>query len=778
MERVELHVHTKMSQMDGIASCEEYIKRAKECGMNALAITDHGNLQAFPKAQDYLERIIDNDFKIIYGMEGYFFPNNIKGKNYHISILVKNKLGLKNLYKIVSISHLDYFYKKPCILKSLLEKYREGLLIGSGCKAGELYQAILSEKTNEEIEEIAKFYDYLEIQPIENNSFLITNGSVKDNEALRDINRKIVELGEKLKKTVVATGDVHFLNKEDEIYRRILKTSQGFLDEEIKSSLYFKTTNEMLEEFNYLGKEKAYKIVVTNTNEIAKACDIIRPIPKGKYYPHLENSKEQIKELAYKGAYKLYGTPIPVGVKERLDKELYSIIKNDFSTIYLIAEKLVKKSNKDGYIVGNRGSVGSSLVAYCLGITKTDPIKYNLPFEVFAGFDGDREPDIDLNFANGYQLKIQKYVEDIFGKDKVYYAGTIGTMAERTAYFYVKNYFDERKIQVEEEELGRLAQGLVGIKRTTGKHPGGLIVIPQEKEIYDFCPIQRPANDPNSNIITTHFDYHSIDYNLLKLDILGHDVPNILHRLQELTKINLTTIPLNDKETLKMICSADTLAIPEFESDFVRNMIKETKPTTFEDLVKISGLSHGTNIWLGNVEDLIKSGVITLKDAIACRDDIMNYLISRGVERKISFDIMESVRKGRPRKNKEPNWEEYKKIMKEHNVPDWFIHCCEKISYLFPKAHTTEYVMNSFIIAWFKVHYPEEFYRTYFELEANIDIRLLNSKEKVLERLKELEKTLRLENEDGYYYGPLLYKITDCKVALEMYNRDIKISNI
>ena len=779
MERVELHIHTKMSQMDGITSCEDYIKKAKECGMIALAITDHGNVQAFPKVQDYLERNNDSNFKVIYGMEGYLLPsNNINEKTYHITILVKNKTGLKNLYKIVSISHLDYFYKKPCILKSLLEKYRKGLLLGSSCEKGELYQAILSRKTTEEIEKIAKFYDYLEIQPIENNAFLIRNESVKDKEALRNINRKIVALGEKIKKTVIATGDVHFLNKKDEIYRRILQTSQGYLEGENQPPLYFRTTEEMLEEFSYLGKEKAYEIVVTNTNKIANMCDKIIPIPKGKYYPHLQKSEVKIKKLAYEGAYKLFGTPLPVRVQERLDKELSSIIEYDFSTIYLITEKLVKKSNEDGYIVGNRGSVGSSLVAYCLGITKIDPIKHNIPFEVFAGIDGNREPDIDLNFARGYQLKIQKYVEDIFGKDRVYNPGTIGTMAENVAYFYVKNYFKERKIEVGDSKIKKLAQGLLGVKRTTGKHPGGLIIIPKEKEIYDFCPIQHLANDSKSNIITTHFDYLALYYTLLKLDILEHDVPNILHRLQELTNVDLKTISLDDKKTLKMICSADTLAIPEFESDFVRNIIKETKPSNFEDLVKISGLSHGTNVWIGNVQDLIKSGVITLKDAIAFRDDIMNYLISKGIERKIAFYIMESVRKGKVRKNKEPNWEKYKEIMKDYNVPDWFISSCEKISYLFPKAHSTDYVMNSFMIAWFKVHYPKEFYKTYFELESDIDISLLNTKEQVLEKLQELEERLRIKSKDGYYHGPLLYEITDCKVALEMYNRGIKFSDI
>lgn len=726
-----------------------------------------------------MEKTNDNEFKVIYGMEAYFVPtNNIKDTIYHISILARNKTGLKNLYKLVSFSHVDYFYNKPILPKNILNQNIEGLLIGSSCYKGELYRAILDGKSEEEIEKIASYYDYLEVQPISNNMYMMIDGNVQDLEALQDINIKMVELGKKLNKPVIATSDSHFLNKEDEIYRRILQAKEGYDDADNQPQLYFRTTEEMLKEFEYLGQDKAYEIVVTNTNKIANMCDKIIPIPKGKYYPHLQKSEVKIKKLAYEGAYKLFGTPLPVRVQERLDKELSSIIKYDFSTIYLITEKLVKKSNEDGYIVGNRGSVGSSLVAYCLGITKIDPIKHNIPFEVFAGIDGNREPDIDLNFARGYQLKIQKYVEDIFGKDRVYNPGTIGTMAENVAYFYVKNYFKERKIEVGDSKIKKLAQGLLGVKRTTGKHPGGLIIIPKEKEIYDFCPIQHLANDSKSNIITTHFDYLALYYTLLKLDILEHDVPNILHRLQELTNVDLKTISLDDKKTLKMICSADTLAIPEFESDFVRNIIKETKPSNFEDLVKISGLSHGTNVWIGNVQDLIKSGVITLKDAIAFRDDIMNYLISKGIERKIAFYIMESVRKGKVRKNKEPNWEKYKEIMKDYNVPDWFISSCEKISYLFPKAHSTDYVMNSFMIAWFKVHYPKEFYKTYFELESDIDISLLNTKEQVLEKLQELEERLRIKSKDGYYHGPLLYEITDCKVALEMYNRGIKFSDI
>ncbi len=705
-------------------------------------------------------------------MEGYYLPSDaVKEESYHISVLVKNEIGRKNLYKLVSISNLEYFYNKPIILKKELDENREGLLIGSSCKAGELYRAIVEGKTDEEIEQIANYYDYLEIQPIANNHNLITEGIIKDEEELKDINRKIVELGIKLNKTVIATGDVHFINQQDDIYRSIIKEAQGNKYAEEQTALYFRTTEEMLKEFEYLGQDKAYEVVVTNTNKIVDICEKIRPISDEKCYPHIENIEMEIKELAYDGAYSIYGNPLPTEVKERLDKELNSIIENeDFATLYMIAQKLVKKSNEDGYIVGSRGGIASSLVAYCIGITEVDPIKYKIPFETFAGFYGEREPDIDLNFAGEIQENIQEYVKETTEGVRTYKAGTIGTIVEKTAYGYVKKYFEEKEVVADNAKIERVSREIVGIKRTTGKHSGGIIVVPKGREIYEFTPIQHPANNLNTDDITTHFDYHAIDRNLLKLDILGHDDPTMLHRLQELSGISPTTIDLKDKETMEMICTANTLGIPEFATKFVRDMIIDTKPTTFDELIKVSGLSHGTDVWLNNAQELIAKGTATLKEVIACRDDIMNDLIEVGIERKIAFEIMETVRKGKIRRNREPHWEEYKKVMIEHNVPKWYIESCEKISYMFPKAHATVYVINAFRIAWYKVHYPEAFYKAYFEIKSDLDIKLLNNKEKILQKLRELEETMKTSEE----YWRLSNKVVDCQLALEMFERNVR----
>lgn len=667
MERVELHTHTKMNQMDGITACEDYIEKAKRYGMTALAFTDHGRVQTFPEAQKYLEVIKDNEFKVLYGMEGYYAPtNDVKEKIYHISILAKNKIGLKNLYKLVSISNLNYFKEKPIILRRILEENREGLLIGSACNMGELYQAIIENKPKEEIEQITNYYDYLEIQPIENNTEFIKKGILKDEKALKDINIKIVELGTMLNKLVVATSDTHFLNKEDKICRKILQAEQGYIETDNQPPLYFRTTKEMLQEFKYLGQEKAYEVVVTNTNKIANMCEKINPISNKKCYPYFPNSEIEIKESAYKGAYKLYGNPLPEKIKERLDKELNSIIKNNFATLYLIAQKLVKKSNEDNYIVGNRASVSASLVAYCIGITEVDPIKYNIPFETFAGIYGDKEPDLVLNFALEYQEKAQNYIKTILGE---------------------------------------------GTTFKVGQYTSGIIIIPKGQDINEFTPVQYLADDSNLDIIT-HFNYHALEQSLLKIDILGHNTPTMLHNQQKLTGINPTTIDLEDRKTMKMICSADTLGIPEFETNLVRNIILETKPTTFEELIKILGLSHSTGAWKNNAQDLIKNEIATLKEVIACRDDIMNYLTSIGIEPKVAFEIMEIVRKGKTLKDTE-NWKRYKDIMRKYNVPEWYIKSCEKILYLFPKGHSTSYAINGFRIAWYKVHYPKEFKATY-----------------------------------------------------------------
>ncbi len=744
---------------------------------------------------------------------------------YHAIILAKNYVGLKNLYKLVSLSHLKYFHKKPRILKSLYRKYSEGLILGSACEQGELYQAIELGRPDEEIEEIAESYDYLEIQPIGNNEFLVREGIIPDDEGLKDINRKIVALGEKLNKLVVATCDVHFIDPQDEVYRRILEAGQGYKDADNQAPLYLRTTNEMLEEFKYLGEEKAYEVVVTNTNKIADMCEQISPISQEKCPPHIPGCEETIKEIAYEKAHKLYGDPLPEIVQERLDKELDSIIKNGFSVMYIIAQKLVWKSNEDGYIVGSRGSVGSSLVAYMTGITEVNSLpphyrcpncKYSdftdygfqngfdlpdkdcpkcghkldkdgmdIPFETFLGFNGDKEPDIDLNFSGEYQAKAHKYTEVIFGKGTTFKAGTVGTVADKTAFGFVKKYFEERNIPVSQAEATRLATGCTGIKRTTGQHPGGIIVVPKGREIYEFTPIQHPADDPNSDIITTHFDYHSIDQNLLKLDILGHDDPTVIRMLQDLTGIDPTKVPLDDKETMKLFSSTESLGVtpeqikskvgsygvPEFGTKFVRGMLLDTKPTTFDELVRISGLSHGTDVWLNNAQELVSNGTVTLKEAICCRDDIMIYLIKMGLDPNKAFKIMESVRKGKVAKGKEPKWEEYKELMKEHDVPDWYIKSCEKIKYMFPKAHAAAYVTNAFRIAWFKVHQPIAYYTAFFSIRAadNFDASsMIYGKEKVKNKMKEID----LQGNNAAKKDQDMYPVLE--LVLEMYERGIK----
>ena len=778
-------------------------------------------VKVFRKMLEMLEekgvKTIDDIDKIEQGKADYK-----KLPSYHAIILAKDYVGLKNLYKLVSISHLHYFYKKPRILKSIYKKYSEGLILGSACEAGELYRAIVAGKDDEEIEEIAKDYDYLEIQPNGNNMFMVRNGTVPDVKALEDINKKIVALGEKLGKLVVATCDVHFMDPQDEIYRRILMAGQGFDDADEQAPLYLRTTEEMLKEFEYLGEEKAYEVVVENTNKIADMCERISPISPEKCPPHIDHCEETIKEIAYSKAHELYGDPLPEIVQSRLDKELESIIKNGFSVMYIIAQKLVWKSNEDGYIVGSRGSVGSSFVANMTGITEVNSLpphyrcpncKYSdftdygyqcgfdlpdkdcpkcghkmvkdgidIPFETFLGFNGDKEPDIDLNFSGEYQAKAHRYTEVIFGKGTTFKAGTVGTVADKTAFGYVKKYYEERGIPVNNAEVLRVAQGCTGIKRTTGQHPGGIIVVPKGREIYEFTPVQHPADDPNSDIITTHFDYHSIDQNLLKLDILGHDDPTMIRMLYDLTGIDPTKVPLDDKETMSIFSSTKALGvtpeqiktevgsygIPEFGTKFVRGMLVDTKPTTFDELIRISGLSHGTDVWLGNAQSLIEEGTVTLNEAICCRDDIMIYLIKKGLPPNPAFKIMETVRKGKALKDP-AKWAEYVALMKEHDVPDWYIKSCEKIKYMFPKAHAAAYVTNAFRIAWFKVHQPKAYYTAYFTIRADefdSDI-MCHGEERVKNKMKEID----LLGNSATAKDKNMYAILE--LVMEMYERGI-----
>lgn len=1020
VKRVELHMHTQMSQMDGMTACKDLLKRAVKWGMKSIAITDHGVVQAFPDAHKYLEK--DHpDLKVIYGVEAYLAPDEAscvsfsKGQNledatycvldlettglsfrtekiteigimkvknhevidefctfvnpekpipqrvvevtnitddmvkdaptieevlpkvlefvgdsvlvahnadfdigflkhnctelglqlgntyldtlrlakslfpeykkyklgliadnlgikvevahralddvdttvkvfnvmlgmlkekgivtlddmdklsgktdykslptYHAIILAKDYVGLRNLYKLISTSHLDYFYKKPRILKSVYKKYSEGLIMGSACEAGELYRAIIAGKADEELEEIASDYDYLEIQPIGNNMFMVRNETVASIEELQDINRKIVALGEKLQKPVVATCDVHFMDPQDEIYRRILMAGQGYDDADEQAPLYLRTTEEMLKEFEYLGEEKAYEVVVTNTNKIADMCEKISPISPEKCPPYIEGCEQTIKEIAYNKAHELYGDPLPELVQARLDKELNSIISNGFSVMYIIAQKLVWKSNEDGYIVGSRGSVGSSFVANMTGITEVNSLpphyrcpncKYSdftdygvkngfdlpdkdcpkcghkltkdgmdIPFETFLGFDGDKEPDIDLNFSGEYQAKAHKYTEVIFGKGTTFKAGTVGTVADKTAFGYVKKYYEERGVPVSNAEVLRVSQGCTGIKRTTGQHPGGIIVVPKGREIYEFTPIQHPADDPNSDIVTTHFDYHSIDQNLLKLDILGHDDPTMIRMLFDITGIDPTKVPLDDKETMSIFRSTEALGvtpeqihsevgsygIPEFGTKFVRGMLVDTKPTTFGELISISGLSHGTDVWLNNGQELVNSGIVTLSEAIGCRDDIMIYLIKQGLPPKKAFKIMEFVRKGKASKDPE-KWLEFEAEMREYNIPEWYIGSCKKIKYMFPKAHAAAYVTNAFRIAWFKVHKPAAYYTAYYTIRADefdSDIMCYG-----VERVKNKMKEIDLQGNSATTKDKNMYAILE--LVLEMYERGI-----
>ncbi|RFZ77461.1 PolC-type DNA polymerase III [Lacrimispora amygdalina] len=743
---------------------------------------------------------------------------------YHVIILASNDVGRVNLYRLISLSHIDFYARRPRIPKSVLSEYREGLIIGSACEAGELYQALLRGIPDTEIAKLVNYYDYLEIQPLGNNSFMLRDekSTVKTEQDLIDINKRIVTLGEQFGKPVCATCDVHFLDPEDEVYRRIIMAGQGFKDSDDQAPLYLRTTEEMLREFEYLGPNKAEEVVIKNTRKIADMCERISPVRPDKCAPVIENSDEDLRKICYDRAHAIYGEDLPAIVTERLERELNSIISNGFAVMYIIAQKLVWKSNEDGYLVGSRGSVGSSFVAYMSGITEVNSLSphyycdnchyydfdseevkaftgmagcdmpdkicpvcghplskdgFDIPFETFLGFKGDKEPDIDLNFSGEYQSKAHDYTEVIFGKGQTFRAGTIGTLADKTAFGYVKNYYEEHGVRKRNCEINRIVQGCVGVRRTTGQHPGGIIVLPHGEEIYSFTPVQRPANDMTTMTVTTHFDYHSIDHNLLKLDILGHDDPTMIRMLQDLIGFDpVKDIPLDSREVMSLFqdtsalgitpediggCKLGALGVPEFGTDFAMQMLIDTQPKYFSDLVRIAGLAHGTDVWLGNAQALIQEGKATIQTAICTRDDIMIYLISMGMEEGLSFSIMESVRKG---KGLKPDWEEE---MTAHGVPDWYIWSCKKIKYMFPKAHAAAYVMMAWRIAYCKVFYPLAYYASFFSIRANgFSYELMcQGREKLEHYLADYRKridTLSKKEQDT---------LRDMRIVQEMYAR-------
>lgn len=1029
VKRVELHCHTKMSDMDGVSEVKDLIKRAKQWGMDAMAVTDHGCVQSFPDANHSVER--GDNFKVLYGVEGYlvddmkelvengagqsldhtcvvfdiettgfsplknriieigavrveegrivdkfssfvnpdvpipfeiekltgindnmvldapkidrvlpeflefcrgavmvahnagfdisFIKENARQQGlefnptvldtvslarvllpnlnrfkldtvakelkinlanhhravddagataeifvrfikmlkerdifdlsqlnelsrmtvemirkmptYHIIIIAKNDVGRVNLYRLVSESNLTYFARRPRIPKSLLSQYREGLIIGSACEAGELYQALLRGVPDTEIHKILDFYDYLEIQPLGNNAFMLRDekSPVNSEEELMDLNRRIVGLGEQYNKPVCATCDVHFLDPEDEVYRRIIMSSKGFKDADDQAPLYLRTTDEMLREFEYLGSDKAEEVVITNTRKIAAMCERIEPVRPDKCAPVIPNSDETLRSICYNKAHEMYGENLPKIVVDRLERELNSIISNGFAVMYIIAQKLVWKSNEDGYLVGSRGSVGSSLVATMSGITEVNPLSphyyctnchyydfdseevrkfagmagcdmpdkncpvcgeplkkdgFDIPFETFLGFKGDKEPDIDLNFSGEYQSRAHTYTEVIFGKGQTFRAGTIGTLADKTAYGYVKGYYEDRGVRKRRCEIDRIVGGCVGVRRTTGQHPGGIIVLPHGEEIYSFTPVQHPADDMTTRTVTTHFDYHSIDHNLLKLDILGHDDPTMIRMLQDLTGQDpVKDFPLDSKEVMSLFqntsalgiepediggCKLGALGIPEFGTDFAMQMLIDAQPKYFSDLVRISGLSHGTDVWLGNAQTLIQEGKATIQTAICTRDDIMVYLIGMGLEEGLAFTIMESVRKGKGLKD------EWIKEMTDHGVPDWYIWSCKKIKYMFPKAHAAAYVMMAWRIAYCKVFYPLAYYAAFFSIRASgfSYVLMCQGREKLEYHLADYKKrmdTLSKKEQDT---------LRDMRIVQEMYARGFEFTAI
>ena len=844
-KRVELHLHTNMSQMDGMTPVSKLIKKAYALGHPAMAITDHGVVHSFPEAAQTRADIVKSggDIKIIYGVEAYMIhddqhPDIIANKKnirrYHFIILVKNQTGLKNLYKLISISHIDNYHVRPLMTMSNLKQYREGLIYGTACEQGELFDAVVDKKSDEEIMEIAKFYDYLEIQPVGNNRFMLRKDTLmniknadrrerllakyKDlntDEDLQNLNRKVVEIGEKMGMPVCATCDVHFMDKEDAIFRAVLMAGQKFDDADNQPPLYYRTTAEMLSEFEYLGSEKAEEVVITNPNKVADMIDVVEPLPSGSFPPSIEGSEQLLQDITWKRAHEIYGENLPEIVENRLKRELDSIIGNGFSVMYISAQKLVKFSEDNGYLVGSRGSVGSSFAATMAGISEVNPLAphyvcpkckhsefitdgsygsgfdlppkncpdcgtdmkrdgHDIPFETFLGFKGDKVPDIDLNFAGEVQSKVHKYTEQLFGSENVFKAGTISGVADKTAYGYVKKYEEERGLNLSNAEISRLVDGCVGVKRTTGQHPGGMVVVPREYEIYDFCPVQRPADDVKSDTKTTHFDFRSMHDLLLKLDELGHDVPTIYKYLEDNTGISISDVPMSDPQVMSLFSSCEalgvtpeqigvptgTLSMPELGTPFVVQMIVDSKPKTFTDLLQLSGLSHGTDVWLGNAQDLIAQNICTISEVIGTRDSIMVYLMHKGLDPSMAFQIMEIVRKG---KAHQKLTEEHINAMKEHDVPQWYIDSCFKIKYMFPKAHAAAYMIAALRLGWYKVHHPLEYYASYFTVRGgDIDAAILSgglpsvkAKMREIER-KEKERTASAVEKSSYVTWQIL----------------------
>ncbi|MCR5768108.1 MAG: PolC-type DNA polymerase III [Lachnospiraceae bacterium] len=846
VKRIELHCHSKMSDMDGVASVKDLIKTALKWGHKGIALTDHGVVQGFTDALHTVDDLIKKsegdkkkqgeEFKVIYGCEGYIVDDEpdsvtfttshgntvtytkqedgtysredlLKMPMYHIILLAKNDLGRINLYRLVSESHLNYYSRRPRIPKSLLAKYREGIIVGSACEAGELFRAVVHNKPAEEVARIAKFYDYYEIQQIGNNRYMIEDDhfpEVNSDEDLRTVNRKIVELAEADGKLCIATCDVHFINPEDEVFRRVLMYSKGFEDADRQAPLFLHTTAEMIEECRYLGDEKAYEVVVTNPNKVFDMCDRIKPVRPDKCPPVIEDSDKTLREICERKVTETYGENLHPVIRERLDRELNSIIKNGFAVMYIIAQKLVWKSNEDGYLVGSRGSVGSSFVATMAGITEVNPLPahyyckkchyidfdsdtikefgqfsgfdlpdmkcpvcgeplikqgQNIPFETFLGFNGDKEPDIDLNFSGEYQSKAHDYTEVIFGAGQTFKAGTVGTVADKTAVAYARKYCDEHAMTVNDPELFRMASGCIDVKRTTGQHPGGIVVLPIGEDINTFTPVQHPANK-DVPIVTTHFDYHSIDHNLLKLDILGHDDPTMIRMLEDLTGVDAKSIRMDNPDVISLFSSTEKLGIkpedidgtdlgslglPELGTKFVMQMLRDTKPKNFSDMMKISGLSHGTDVWLGNAQYYIQNGDCTLTTAICTRDEIMTYLIRMGIEPGKSFKIMEAVRKGKGLTD------EFEAVMREHDVPEWYLESCKKIKYMFPKAHACAYIMMAIRIGYFKINYPLAYYAAYFSIRAKaFDYeKMAQGKEVLLKNMKETKKLIHGGDDQG-----------------------------